>query len=210
MSFSYFPILLSGTAGGGGGGGGGVGGGLITVGISGMFPTISEALTNWHNVLFINSDTTEASDVTVPESGLTITILPGAELAMGSNTFLMNGRTLGINGAGTLSFSYSTPTNLFDGDDGSKLVVDGITIDNNGSAISCLTDIDYARFSNVRFDGSVFICSDYNVLNGCIYSNGNISIAANADGTLINGSILEGVLMVDSGNGSVMSDGVVV
>lgn len=206
MSFSYFPILLSGTA----GGGGAVGGGLITVGESGMFPTISEALTNWHNVLYINSDTIESADVTVPSSGLTITILPGAELNMGTNSFLMHGKTLGVNGHGTLSFAYSSPTNIFDGDNTSKLVVDGVTLLNNGGAISCLTNIDYARFCNVRFDGNVFICSDYNVLNGCIYSNGNLSIAANVDGTLMDGSIYDGILTIDSGNGHVISDGVIV
>lgn len=203
MSFSYFPIFLGGV-------GGGVGRGIITVGEFGMFPTISEAITNWHNVLFINSDTVETSDVVVPSSGLTITVLPGVELDMGSNKFVVDNSALGVNGQGTISFSYQSPDILFDGNDNSNLVVEGITINNEGPNSSCLTDIDYARFSNIRFDGNVLICSDYNILSGCHYSNGNLSIAANADGTLINGAVFDGTLTIDSGNSTVISDGVIV
>lgn len=202
MSFSYIPITLSGQGNGGGG--------LITVGESGLYSSINEAMDDWHNVLFINSDTTEPSGISVRPSGLTIVILPGVTLEMGTNKFNLNDTYLNISGHGNLSYAFTSTQTLFDGNAASKLSVEGITIQNTSTGYDCLTDIPYAKFSDVTIEGDVTVCSNYNTLAGITFKNGTIGVASGVASTLIAGSLFDGMLISDSGNGTVISDGVIV
>lgn len=207
MSFIYLPFTLSAT---GGGGGSSSGGGLVTVGESGMYPTVNAALAATHNVLFINSYTGESGDITIPSSGLYINILPGGRLNMGANKFSLNDAGLIIEGHGAIQYNHTVPNTLFDGNDNSSLKVEGVELLNNSSAFSFLTDVNSAKFSEVSFNGNVNLDSDKNILSDCRYTNGNLTIASGVQNTLIGGAIFDGMLIIDSGNGTVISDGVVV
>lgn len=206
MSFSYIPIIISGI----GGGGGGAGNGLITVGESGLYSSINEAMDDWHNVLFVNSDTIEPSGISVRPSGLTIFILPGATLDVGSNTFTLDDTYLNISGQGNLAYALTSAGTLFDGNPASKLTIDGITIQNTSSAYDCLTDIPYAKFYDVTFEGDITVCGHYNSIDGATMKNGTIGIASGINSTMIDGAIFDGMLIADSGTGTIISDGVVV
>lgn len=201
MSFSYIPISLFGM---------GAGNGLITVGESGLYSSINEAMDDWHNVLFINSDVTEPSGVSVRPSGLTIVILPSATLDMGTNKFNLNDTSLNITGHGNLSYAFTSAQTLFDGNAASKLSVQGITIQNASTGYDCLTNIPYAKFADVTIEGDATICSSYNTMNGTTFKNGTIGVASGVDSTLIAGSLFDGMLIIDSGNGTVISDGAIV
>lgn len=205
MSFSYSPIILTGAA---GGGSSSVGGGLVTVGPSGNYPTINAAIEASHNILFVNSSYTESGDITVRESGLSITILPNASVNMGSYKFLTDNTNLYINGHGSMRYAYSSPNTLFDGN--GTINVNGIKIINASSSLAYITDMNDAKFNSVTFEGNVNIFGHKNIFNGSRFSNGNIAIASGIQNTLINGSIFDGVLIIDSGNGTVISDGVIV
>lgn len=209
MSFALNPYIGIGTAGGGGGGGGT---GRITVGASGaMYTTITNALVDNHKVMAVICDALQLGDVYVPVLGLTVTIDPGAHLQMGSGQFFMNSSAaLKIDGNGRLSHSYSdTSSILFNAAGGGLLNVDGIILDNNSSVVTSLTDVNFARFSNVVFEGTVAIAANDNVLGNCLYRNASIFINPTANNTLLDGCNFEGVTVSDSGVNTVISDVVV-
>lgn len=204
MSFAYTPINLTGTA------GTSIGGGLITVGTLGVYPTVFDAIAASHNVLFVNSTSTETSNITVPSSGLYITILPNGALNMGTNRFTMNDTKIAMYGQGTLQYGYSVDNILFDGNVTSQLLVDGIKVSNTSTGFAYITDIPSAKFNGVSFEGNLNILADNGSYNGCRYLNGNLTIAGVADNTLIGTSVFDGILIIDSGNGTLISDGVVI
>lgn len=208
MSFAYTPIFITATQ--SAGGASSVGGGLITVGTSGIYPTVAAAIAASHNVLFVNSPATEQGDITVPSSGLNITILPFGRVDMGANRFLLDSRKLNIDGQGTVQFAHVAPSILFDGNIGSALNVNGVRIDNNSQIPTYMTDVNGAKFNSVVFEGDLHILSNDNIYNGCKYVNGNLTVAAGVTNTMIGNSIFDGMLIIDSGNGTMISDGAVV
>ncbi len=210
MSFALNPFISFGTQ--NGGGGGATSAGRITVGSVGAdYTTINNALAAGHKVMAVINDVTEVLDVSVPSPGLFIEIDPGAYLNMGSGYFNVSDRSLEIKGNGRISYNYSdVNTILFNGSGVTpKLTVGEVTIINNSPAASCITDINYARFYNVVFEGNVNICSDANVYEGCIWRFLNINIKSGADNTILDGSVFETVSVSDSGINTVISDTVV-
>lgn len=202
MSFAYNPLSLSGSA------GGGSGSGRTTVGASGAsYTSIAAAISGNANVLSVITDVTESDVVQVPDDGLDIFIENDSTLTMGTNTFNVGSYGLIIGGHGTLAFENAGT--LFSGVAGAELFVEGITIDNNASQDVCITNIDYARFSNVIFDGSIKICGDSNSYSSCIYKNGTLLVGSGISNTSIDGGILESMVVSNSGTNTVMSDLVV-
>jgi hypothetical protein len=205
MSFAYSPFSLSGT------GGGSSGSGRITVGASGAsYPTVTAALAAGHTVMSVINNVSEHSLINVPVDGLQLTIDANANFDIGSGYFNVFGYNMSVDGNGRLTYAATNTSHiLFDGVDGGRLSVSDITVDNNSSVMSCLTDIKYARFYDVIFDGNVQICGDSNIYEGCIYKNSTIIVTSDVDNTIIDGSIFEGVVLADSGNNTVISDSVV-
>jgi hypothetical protein len=208
VSFAYTPITLTGNS--SGGSSSSVGGGLVTVGESGNYPTISAAIEASHNVLFVNSLSTETQNINVSSSGLFVTILPGGTVDIGNFKFAMDNAILNINGNGILRYNHTSQNTLFDGNINSRLKVADINVDNDSVVVSYVTDINYAKFSDITFDGNVNILGNANIFSDCVFINGNLGIADSVSNTLIAGCIFDGILILDSGNGTVISDGVVV
>lgn len=208
MSFAYSPVLLGGSS--GSSSSSSVGGGLITVGSSGIYPTINAAIEASHNVIFVNSATIETNDITIPSSGLYMTILPHGSVNMSNYVFSTDNAKLNINGNGTISYNYSSIKTLFDGNDNSRLNIDGIQINNNSSATSYITDINDAKFSNLDIAGNININGNRNIFSSCKLSNGNITINNGINNTILNSCVFDGILIIDSGNGTIISDGAVV
>jgi hypothetical protein len=199
MSFAYNPLQT----------GGGSGSGRTTVGASGAtYQTLSDAVTAGAYVLAVVADVTEDSTIFVPEDGLDIFIDNDAILNMGTNFFNVGANGLNIQGNGTLSYG-NIPGPLFSGIADAELTVEGITIDNNASTSVCITNIDYARFSDIIFDGNVRVCGDSNLYHDCIYRASNIQIITGITNTMIDGSIFESSAIADSGTNTVIADAVV-
>lgn len=210
MSFALNPFISFGSS--GGGGNGSTGTGRITVGASGaLYSTINDALNAGHHNMAVICDAYEIQDVTVPLLGMTVTIDPGAHLLMSSGSFLMNeSAALEINGPGRLSYSYTSAADiLFDTNGGGRLLVDGITLDNNSSVTHPLTDSNFARFSNIIFEGNINVTANDNVFNSCLYRNLSLFINNTANNTLFNGCNFEGISVADSGVNTVISNCVV-
>lgn len=197
MSFSYSPLSF--------GGGGGSGSGRTTVGASGAtYQTITDALDAGANVLTIIADVTENASITVPSDGLDILINDDATLAMGTNNF--NISTYGLMLAGNGTISYGNAGTLMSGIAGAHLYVEGVTFDNAATQDVCVTNVDYARFSNVIFDGDVKICGNSNIYDGCIYRVGVLQVASGINDTSIDGGIFESITLSDNGTNTVVSD----
>lgn len=205
MSFAYTPITLSGTSSGGGGAG------RITVGAASAganFTSIAAAMAASHNSFSIISDI-NAATITVPSSGLQISIDKGARLNIGSNRFDVGAGELQIDGNGILSYD-SAALPVFDGSADAVLLVKDISLINSGSLERCLTDIDHARFSSVLSSGNYRICGNATMHHGGIYRNGTIQIPSTVSNTMIAGSIFKSMgTIADSGVNTVV-DGAVV
>lgn len=201
MSFAYSPINLTGSS-------SSAGGGNITVGASGAtYTTVAEALAAGVNSFSIITDLTESSLITVPFEGLAITLENGT-WNIGTGSINVGEYSLSLNGNGTLSYGNVQGT-LLSGVAGAELHVEGITIENTSSLLTCLTNLDYARFANVVFEGNVRICGDSNIYDGCIYKSSTITVQDAITNTLIGSSIFESVVLSDSGVNTLISDAVV-
>lgn len=201
MSFAYSPLDLTGAGGAGGAG-------RVTVGASGAtYTSVEDALTAGVNVFSIITDLTEEQLITVPDDGLEISIENGT-FNIGTGYFDVGGNQLKLEGNGTLAYGSVVGT-LISGVAGAALTVNGLTIDNNSGVTTCLSNIDYARFSNVIFLGNVRICGNQNIYEGCIYRSSTLLIPTGISNTLIDGSIFDTVLVQNSGTNTVISDAVV-
>lgn len=199
MSFAYSPVDLT-SAGGGAG--------RITVGASGAtYTSVEDALAAGANVFSIITDLTEEQLITVPDDGLEISIENGT-FNIGTGYINVAGNQFKLDGNGTLAYGSVNGT-LISGVAGAALVVEGLTIDNNSVVTTCLTNIDYARWSNVIFLGNVRICGNQNIYEGSIYRSSAIVIPTGISNTLIDGSIFDSVVVQNSGTNTVISDAVV-
>lgn len=202
MSFAYSPINI-GTTGGGGATRGGLG---ATVAASGAdYSTVSAAVSGQQTIINVIGSVTENSNIHTGSSGLNIFLYNGATVAMGTNSFSVDsGERLFVIGDGTITYSGAQLGALFNGS--GILYVEGVTINNTNNAAVCLTNMDYARFDSVRFDGDVRICGDFNIYSDCLYRNGTVLFASTANKSAVHGAVTENVLIVDSGTNSIVSD----
>lgn len=206
MSFAYMPITLSGTTSGGGGGAGRITVGAASAGAS--FTSIAAAMAASYNSFSIISNV-DAATITVPSSGLQISIDKGSRLNIGSSRFDVGAGELQIDGNGILSYD-SAALPVFDGSADAVLLVKDISLINSGSLERCLTDIDNARFSSILSSGNYRICGNATMHHGGIYRNGTIQIPSTVSNTMIAGSIFKSMgTIADSGVNTVV-DGAVV
>lgn len=208
MSFALNPFISFGTQSGGGGSGGT---GRITVADAGaLYTSVNLAMADGHKVIAVIGETTENASISAPSPGLTLTIDPGANLNMGSGYFDFNANDLDINGNGSITYNHlSSGVILFQGLNNAKLNVENITINNNSAIATCLTNSEFASFSNVKFVGVLKLCANANILDGCLFDGNTIFIDSTSSNSVIDSSILRNVLISDSGVNTLISDCVV-
>lgn len=209
MSFALNPFITFGTQ--SGGGGGSTGTGRITVADAGaLYTSVNLAMAAGHNVIAVIGETTENNSIFVPSPGLTLTIDPGANLNLGSGYFNFDANDLDINGNGSITYNHlSSGVILFRALNNAKLSVESITLNNNSAIQTCLTNSEFATFSNVKFVGVLKLCANANTIDGCIFDGNTIFIDSTSSNTIIDSSILRNVLVSDSGVNTMISDCVV-
>jgi hypothetical protein len=201
MSFAYSPINLNGT----GGTSTGAGIGTRVAATGGDYPTIAAAAAASQTVVHVIGDVIETQNIQVPGSGMDITLYNDARVAMGTNSFQVEaGENLFVRGNGIINFGAITAGTLFAGS--GALHVENVTITNTSNNAICVTNMDYARFDSVRFEGDVRICGDFNIYSDCQYRNGTVLFTTAANKSAVHGAVTENVLIVDSGTNSVVSD----
>lgn len=206
MSFAYTPINIGTTSSGGTSGGATRGGLGATVASSGAdYTSVGAAISGQQTIINVVGNVYEQANINLGSSGLNLFLYNGATVAMGTNSFSVDtGERLFVIGDGNITYSGAQLGALFNGS--GLLYVEGIGINNTNNNAACLTNMDYARFDSVRFDGDVRICGDFNIYSDCIYRYGTVLFATSANKSAVHGAVLENVLIVDSGTNSVVSD----
>ena len=208
MSFALNPFISVGTAGGVGGGGGDCD--CTTAGSGGVYSTLAAAVLAGERHIRVVGPSTETQSVYFNDDYY-IELAENSTVNMGSNIFNWNGNyAVEIDGNGILQYA-TTSGSLFygNGNSSAKLTVEGINIQNSSSGTVCLTDIRYARFHDVIFDGNVSICGDYNLYGDCIYRNGTVKFESTAENSHVAGAVYENMLAINSGVNCIFSDALV-
>lgn len=188
-------------------GGSGVIGVTVAEFVPADFTTISAAIAASNRIINVIGDTTEGSTISVPNSGLSITMFNAADVDLGTNNFVWTDNSnVDIGGNGSITFGYSSATELFDhaGFNLSRVTVDGITLNNNSTDTATLSDGVDGRFSNLVINGDAVLDGTRNQINDTDI-NGNLIVSATASNAKVSDCQVNGTI-TDNGTNTVISD----
>lgn len=179
----------------------GIIGALVGSGVANTnYLSMGSAILAGETILNVIGPTLETSDISIPQSGLSVVLFNGARVDLNDSRLTGTDRPVSIIGNGTIRYRRVDQQALCE----SRLILQGIGIENDSAVFPPLSSADKSKITHCNFTGDCVVSASGTQVHGCNIA-GLMVVDESANGVDLSDLQVNG-LPIDSGVATTMSN----